>query len=187
MVQERSNPVSRNYAEALLALATKAENREGFGVMIRDVANAIAQDATVKLFLESPRVSYERKNEIISKAFGDRVPRVFLRFLQTMVHNRRQMMIPEIATEYAKLLDEQEGRVHAEVTLARAVDEAEGAKIGAQLSRVLGVKVIPQLTVDPSIMGGIIVKVGNTVMDGSVLRRLGKLASRMRATSYTSG
>ena len=182
-MQERSNPVSRNYAEALLALATKAENREGFGVMIRDVANAIAQDATVKLFLESPRVSYERKNEILSRAFGDRVPRVFLRFLQKMVHNRRQMMIPEIATEYAKLLDEQEGRVHAEVTLARAVSDEETANIGAQLSRVLGSKVMPQVSVDPSIMGGIIVKVGNTVMDGSVSRRLSKLATRMRISA----
>jgi F-type H+-transporting ATPase subunit delta len=182
-MQERSNPVSRNYAEALLALATTAENREGFGVMIRDVANAIVQDATVKLFLESPRVSYERKNEILSQAFGDRVPRVFLRFLQTMVHNRRQMMIPEIATEYAKLLDEQEGRVHAEVTLARAVSDEETANIGAQLSRVLGSKVMPRVSVDPSIMGGIIVKVGNTVMDGSVSRRLSKLATHMRISA----
>lgn len=182
-MEDRSNPVSRNYAEALLALATKAENREGFGVMIRDVANAIAQDATVKLFLESPRVSYERKNEVLSRAFGDRVPRVFLRFLQTMVHNRRQMMIPEIATEYMKLLDAEEGRVHAEVTLARPATDAETKDIGTQLSRVLGKNVLPQVVIDPSIMGGIIVKVGNTVMDGSVIRRLSKLATRMRATA----
>ena len=182
-MEDRSNPVSRNYAEALLALATKAENREGFGVMIRDVANAIAQDATVKLFLESPRVSYERKNEILSHAFGDRVPRVFLRFLQTMVHNRRQMMIPEIATAYMKLLDAEEGRVHAEVTLARPVTDAETKDIGAQLSRVLGKIVLPRIAVDPAIMGGIIVRVGNTVMDGSVSRRLSKLATRMRVTA----
>ena len=182
-MQDRSNPVSRNYAEALLALATKADNREGFGVMIRDVANAIAQDATIKLFLESPRVSYERKNEILSKAFGDRVPRVFLRFLQTMVHNRRQMIIPEIASEYAKLLDSLEGRVNAEVTLARPATEGETAGIGEQLSRVLGKRVMPHVTVDPAIMGGIIVKVGNTVMDGSVSRRLSKLATRMRVNA----
>jgi F-type H+-transporting ATPase subunit delta len=180
---ERSNPVSRNYAEALLALATKADNREGFGVMIQDVANAIGQDPIVRLFLESPRVSYERKNEILSRAFGDRMPRVFLLFLQTMVHNRRQMMIPEIATEYAKLLDAHEGRVHAEVTLARAATDAETASIGAQLSRVLGKQVLPQVTVDPAIMGGVIVKVGNTVMDGSVRRRLSKLATRMRVSA----
>ncbi|MEO7218899.1 MAG: ATP synthase F1 subunit delta [Gemmatimonadaceae bacterium] len=181
-MQDRSNPVSRNYAEALLALATKAENREGFGAMIRDVANAISDDPTVKLFLESPRVSYERKNAILAQAFGDRVPRVFLRFLQTIVRNRRQMMIPEIATEYAGLLDAKEGRVHAEVTLARQASDEERARITAQLSRVLGKQVMPQVTVDPAIMGGVIVKVGNTVMDGSVRRRLNKLATRMRAT-----
>ena len=181
MIEARSNPVSRNYAEALLALATKADNREGFGAMIRDVATAITQDPTVRLFMESPRVSYEDKNRILSKAFGDRVPRLFLRFIQTVVHNRRQMMIPDIAREYAQLLDEGEGRVHAEVKLARPVDAAEGVRIGEELSRVLGRKVSPQFAVDPSIMGGIIVKVGNTVMDGSVRRRLGKLASRMRA------
>lgn len=182
-MEDRSNPVSRNYAEALLALATKAGNREGFGVMIRDVANAIRRDPTVKLFLESPRVSYERKNEVLSRALGDRLPRVFLRFLQQTVRNRRQMTIPEIATEYGKLLDSEEGRVHAEVTLARAGSDAETAQIGEQLSRVLGKKVMPQVSVDPAIMGGVIVKVGNTVMDGSVRRRLVKLATRMRATA----
>ena len=182
-MQDRSNPVSRNYAEALLALATKADNREGFGVMIRDVASAIGQDPTIRLFLESPRVSYERKNEILARAFGDRIPRVFLRFLQTMVHNRRQMMIPEIATEYAALLDSEEGRVHAEVTVARPTTDADTASIGAELSRVLGKRVMPQVSVDPAIMGGVIVRVGNTVMDGSVRRRLSKLATRMRVTA----
>jgi F-type H+-transporting ATPase subunit delta len=182
-MQERSNPVSRNYAEALLALATKADNREGFGTMVCDVANAIAQDPTVKLFLESPRVSYEQKNEVLSQAFSDHVPRVFLRFLQTMVHNRRQMLIPEISREYSRLLDAEEGRVHAEVTVARPVDESTTRNIAAQLSRVLGQTVLPHVSVDPAIMGGVIVKVGNTVMDGSVRRRLDKLAMRMRATA----
>ncbi|HEV2644055.1 MAG TPA: ATP synthase F1 subunit delta [Candidatus Elarobacter sp.] len=177
---QRSNPVSRNYAEALLALATKADNREGFAAMIRDVANAITQDATVRLFLESPRVSYEKKNELLSKAFGDRVPRVFLRFLQTLVRNRRQTLIPSIATEYASLLDEAEGRVHADVTVARAVDDAGTRAIAAQLSRALGKTVVPHVSVDAAIMGGVVVKIGDTVMDGSVRRRLSRLAQRMR-------
>jgi F-type H+-transporting ATPase subunit delta len=179
---QQSNPVSRNYAEALLALATKADNREGFGAMIRDVANAITQDATVKQFLESPRVSYEAKNDVLSKAFGDRVPRVFLRFLQTLVKNRRQDLIPSIAVEYASLLDEAEGRVHADVTVARAVDDAEARSIGAQLSRALGKNVVPHVSVDPAIMGGVVVKIGDTVMDGSVRRRLARLAQRMRVS-----
>jgi F-type H+-transporting ATPase subunit delta len=172
--------VARNYAEALLALATKADNRDGFAAMIRDVANAMTTDVTVKQFMESPRVAYEEKNRVLAKAFGDRVPRVFLRFLETMVHNRRQMLIPAVATEYANLLDEVEGRVHADVTVARPVDDAETQRIGAQLSQVLGKTVVPHVSVNPAIMGGVVVKVGDTVMDGSVRRRLNVLAQRMR-------
>ncbi len=176
----RETTIARNYAEALLTLATKAENRDGFGGMIRDVANAITSDATVHRFLESPRVSYEDKNEILSKAFGDRVPRVFLRFIQTVVHNRRQMLIPVIATEYSNLLESAEGRVHADVTVAMPVDDAEVENIAAQLSRALGKTVVPHVTVDKAIMGGVVVRIGDTVMDGSVRRRLNKLATRMR-------
>ncbi len=176
----QSNPVSRNYAETLLALATKADNRDGFLTMIRDVANAIDKDPTVRQFLESPRVSYEQKNEILSKAFGDRGPRVFLRFLQMMVHNRRQMLIPSIAVEYSNLLDEAEGRVHADVTVVKPINDTETRNIAAQLSRALGKSVVPHVTVDPSIMGGIVVKIGDTVMDGSVRRRLARLAQRLR-------
>ncbi|MGI8509972.1 MAG: ATP synthase F1 subunit delta [Gemmatimonadaceae bacterium] len=179
----REATIARNYAEALLTLATKAENREGFGGMIRDVANAITNDLTVHRFLDSPRVSYEEKNEILSKAFGDRVPRVFLRFLQAVVHNRRQMLIPVIATEYSNLVDAAEGRVHADVTVAVAMDANETGKVGEQLSRALGKTVVPHVTVDGAIMGGIIVRIGDTVMDGSVRRRLNKLATRMRVSA----
>lgn len=172
--------VARNYAEALLALATKADNREGFAAMIRDVASAVSNDVTVRQFMESPRVSYEQKNAVLSKAFGDRVPRVFLRFLQTVVHNRRQMLIPSIAVAYGDLLDEAEGRVHAEVTVARPMDDAAMQSIAGQLSRALGKTVVPHVAVNPAIMGGVVVKVGDTVMDGSVRRRLTALAQRMR-------
>lgn len=175
--------VARNYAEALLSLATKAEDREGFAAMIRDVANAMTTDATVRLFMESPRVSYEEKNAVLAKAFADRVPGVFLRFLEIMVHNRRQMLIPAVATEYANLLDEAEGRVHADVVVARPVDNDEARRMGAQISRALGKTVVPHVSVNPAIMGGVVVKIGDTVMDGSVRRRLSVLAQRMRASA----
>lgn len=179
----RQDTIARNYAEALLALATKAENREGFGAMIRDVANAMQQDATLWRFLESPRISADAKNKILSKAFGDRVPRVFLRFLQVLVGNRRQMLIPEVATEYASLLDEALGRVHADVTVATASGAVEADAVAQRLSTILGKQVVPHINVNPSILGGVVVKVGDTVMDGSVRRRLERLAQRMRATA----
>lgn len=179
----RQDTVARNYAEALLSLATKAENRDGFGSMIRDVANAMQQNETLRRFLESPRVSAADKTAVLSKAFGDRVPRVFLRFLQVLVRHRRQMLIPGIANEYATLMDDAEGRVHAEVTVASTAGAAEADAVAARLSQVLGKRVLPHVTVNPAILGGVVVKVGDTVMDGSVRRRLDRLAARMRATA----
>ncbi len=179
----RENTIAKNYAEALLSLASKAENREGFGTMIRDVANAMGQNETLRRFLESPRVSVAEKNNVLSKAYGDRVPRVFLRFLQKLVLNRRQMLIPAIAAEYAALLDHAEGRVHADVTVAQPMSEQDVAGIAASLSRALGKTVVPNVVVNSAILGGVVVKVGDTVMDGSVRRRLGRLAHQMRTTA----
>ena len=77
--------------------------------------------------------------------------------------------------EYQALGDEAEGRVHAEVTLARAPSDADREARVADLSRRLGRTVVPHVTVDPAILGGVVVKVGDTVMDGSVRRRLATL------------
>ncbi|MBL0940292.1 MAG: F0F1 ATP synthase subunit delta [Gemmatimonadaceae bacterium] len=171
--------VARNYAEALLVLARKADDAAGWGTMLRQVATAIRTDLTLARFLESPRISGDAKSAVLTKALGDRVPRLFLRFLQQLVKNRRQMLVPVIADEYDTLLDASEGIVHAKVTVARETAEAETNMIGQRLSAVVGKKVVPHVTVDPSILGGVVVRIGDTVMDGSVRRKLALLRRRM--------
>jgi F-type H+-transporting ATPase subunit delta len=177
----RDATIARNYAQALLALARKAEDLAAWGRMIDDVANAIERDDRLRRFLEAPQISAAQKNAVLAKAFEDRAPRLFLRFLQRLVMNRRQMLIPEIANEYRDLVDEVEGRVHARVTLAKPVDEEQRAAIARQLTHTLGQPVVPEVRINPNILGGIIVRVGDRVMDGSVRRRLGLLRNRMIA------
>ena len=92
------------------------------------------------------------------------------------------MLIPEIASEYRMLIDESENRVHANVTVAREPTEPERDALARQLSRLLGKRVVPHISLNPAILGGVIVKVGDTVMDGSVRRRLATLRQRMLAT-----
>lgn len=177
----QNESVVRNYAEALLTLGRKAEDTAGWGAMIQQVASAIESDATLARFLESPRIAGEQKSLVITKALGDRVPRLFLKFLQQLVRNRRQMLIPAIAAEYATLRDAAEGIVHARVTVARPADDAETNAIAAQLSKVVGKQVVPHVAVDPTILGGVVVRIGDTVMDGSVRRKLSLLRRRMGA------
>ena len=178
----RESTIGRNYAEALLELARKGNDLRGFGEMIDGVADGIESDRRLRVFLESPRVSVRQKNEIFQKAYGNVMPRNFVRFLQALVHNRRQMLIPEIAHEYRDLVDQVEGRVHASVTVAREADDNDRRVITQQLSRALGKDVVPHFVVNEAILGGVVVRVGDTVLDGSVRRRLSTLRARMLGT-----
>lgn len=177
----RETTIARNYAQALLALARKSEDLQGWGRMIDDVANAVQRDTRLQNFLEAPQISADQKNEVLSKAFEDRAPRLFLRYLQRLVKNRRQMLIPEIANEYRDLVDEVEGRIHAQVTLAKEPDGEHRAAIARHLTHIVGMPVVPQVRVNPNILGGIIVRIEDRVMDGSLRRRLGVLRGRMLA------
>ncbi|MEO7456799.1 MAG: F0F1 ATP synthase subunit delta [Gemmatimonadaceae bacterium] len=179
----RDSTIARNYAETLLELARRAGDLSGWGTMIGGVADAMEQNRTMRLFLESPRVSATDKKELLGKALGTSVPRNFLRYLQSLVSHRRQMLIPGIAAEYMTLVDEVEGRLHARVTVARETTDAERAAITQQLSRMFAKDVVPHITVDPAIMGGIVVNVGDTVLDGSVRKRLATLRRKMLTTS----
>ncbi len=175
----RDATIARNYAEALVTLARRAGDLDGWGRMIGDVAHLVTTDVRVRRFLESPRVPVSAKKEILNKAFQDRMPRLMVRYLEALVQNRRQLLIPEIAQEYATLVDESMGRVRAEVTLAREPLPGEVEAITASLSKTLGKTAIADVRVNPEIVGGVIVRVGDFVKDGSVRRRLGLLKSKL--------
>ena len=129
----RETSIARNYAEALLALARKANDTAGWGASVSALGDAVAQDVTLRRFLEAPQVSAAQKNAVLGKALAGAAPN-FVRFVQKLVSNRRQMLLPVVATEYHNLLDEAEGRVHARVTVAREFDAATREAMTAALT-----------------------------------------------------
>jgi F-type H+-transporting ATPase subunit delta len=84
-------------------------------------------------------------------------------------------MLPEIATAYQALHDQSLNRVRARVTVAREPNEALRTSVAESLSKALGKEVIPSFSVDPNVLGGAIVRVGERVYDGSVRRRMVRL------------
>jgi F-type H+-transporting ATPase subunit delta len=175
----REPTIAKNYAEALLDLAQKDGDLAKWGRLIDQVAESMSSDAKVSLFLASPRVSAVQKNKVLAAAFEGQVPQTFLRFLQALVKNRRQLLIPQIATEFHALVDVVENRVHAAVTVAKPQSEADQKAIADRLSKVVGKQVVPHFYVNPGIIGGLVARVGDTVLDGSVRRRLMRLKSQM--------
>ncbi|MBI1808732.1 MAG: F0F1 ATP synthase subunit delta [Gemmatimonadetes bacterium] len=175
----RDESIARNYADVLLTLARQANATDEWAGIIHAIAGAVEQDRTLQLFLAAPQVSEEAKIAMLGRGLEGKVPKPFIRFLQKLVMNRRQTLIPEIATAYGDLLDAAEGRVHARVTVSRETTDADVQAMTASLSKALGKSVVPHVTVNPKILGGVVVRVGDTVMDGSVKRRLEKLRGQM--------
>jgi F-type H+-transporting ATPase subunit delta len=175
----RESTIARNYAEALLDLAQKDGSLAKWGSHIDQMAEAMSSDATLSGFLASPRIAASDKSRVLAQALEGQVPPLFLKFLQALLKNRRQMLIPQIATEFHALVDVVENRVHAAVTVAKAASPADQKSIAERLSKVVGKTVVPHFYVNPAVLGGLVVRVGDTVLDGSMRRRLARLKSQM--------
>jgi F-type H+-transporting ATPase subunit delta len=175
----RDETVARNYAETLFELAGRNDALQEYGDAIETVASNVDEDPKFRLFLETPRIDDDDKKDVIRKAFGDALPRHVVNFVMVTIDKRRQRLLRPIATQYSALLDAHMGREHIEVTVARPVDDATRAMIADKLSAVLDKEAIPHVRVDPGIVGGIIVRTGDTIYDGSIRRRLDGMRRRL--------
>jgi len=173
--------IARNYAEALLAAATAkgARQVEQYGALIEAVAGAVQADERIAVVLESPRVAKPLKSKLLADALEGHAPAEFVRFLQAVVRRGRQAIFADIAQEYLALLDIRMNRVHAGVTLTDQPDAKLQAQIVERLSAAIGKEVRAHFRTDPRIIGGVMVRVGDRIYDGTMRRRLLVMKRRM--------
>lgn len=174
-----STTIGRSYAEALFALGQKTGEDETYARAFETFVALLESDDRIRDFLGSPKIDVAAKKDVLARALEDRVPRLFLNFLLVVLDKRRQRFVPEIAREYRRLVDERLGRLHVQITLAHEPDERMEHEVATELGRLMGKRVIPHVRVDPSILGGIIVRSGDRVLDGSLRRRLLSLRQRL--------
>jgi F-type H+-transporting ATPase subunit delta len=179
----RDTTIARNYAETLFMLGSRHDQHDAFAGALVTLTTVIGGDPRVRQFIQTPKIDAARKKEVLGRALGGKVPALFLNFVQVVIDKRREGLFEEIARIYHTLLDEHLGRLHAQVTLAHASDAATERQIADELTRALGRRVIPHIRVDEQILGGIIVRYGDHVLDGSVRRRLLTLRNRLRQTA----
>ena len=164
--------VARTYADTMLELADRDDAETAWLEMMSEVAGLYETSPPFKAFLHTPRVSDEDKRHVLRETFRDRYPELFIRFLLIVLDKRRQGLLPDIETACRDLLYERTGRVHASVTLTTETDSNFRTEIENQLSAVLGRNVDAEFRVDPRLIGGMVVRVEDKVLDGSVRRRL---------------
>lgn len=177
----RNEIVARNYAQTLLALAERHGGRptvEEYGRAMELLADTLA-DRRVREFLGTPRVGADQRKAALRAALDGKVPELFLRFVMVVVDKRRQALLPDIAAEYRDLVDQLAGRVRVQVDISHAPDDALRQEIADTLARRLGKEVIATFTLKPELLGGIVVRMGDEILDGSIRTRAAHLRRRM--------
>ncbi len=166
------------YAKALLGFGKENGSIDQLVDQLGGVVGAINELPKFKAALESPRVSDEQKSVMIDKAFGGKVEKDLVNFLKVVASKGRLDCLNSILGSARNLHDEMAGRVQATVTTAQEIDDSVRNKVAEKLSAVLGKTVTITSSVDPGIIGGMVVRIGDTVFDGSVVNQLSQVKTR---------
>lgn len=179
--------IARSYAGTLFDLARRHEGLDAFAEGMDIVVGLLDQTPNLKLFLETPRVADRDKKDLLKKVFDPVLPRPLLNFLQVTVDKRRQRLLGLIGAEFHSLLDEHFGRAHVMVTVARPLDADAMEGLSGKLSALLGKEAIPHVRVKPAILGGVHLKAGDTVYDGTLRRRIKQLRRQLVSAELPDG
>lgn len=167
------------YAKALLGHGKQIGKLDQLVDELCEVVSVIQQVPGLSAVLDSPQVPAEAKEAIVDKAFNGKVDPAIVNFLKVVNRKSRFDCLPAVAQSARDLQDEMAGRVQALLTSAAEIDEATKQQVVDQLSKMLGKVVSLKVHVDPSLIGGMTVRVGDSVYDASLANQLSRLRGRV--------
>lgn len=172
--------IARPYAEAAFRLAREDNALPQWSETLRLLAT-IVQDRRVAEALDNPKLDAPQKESLLLSVAGDRVSGLGRNFVRVLVEADRVTLLPEIARLFDELKAEAEGVAQATIQTAFPLDDAQVREITAALERRFGKKIEASVEVDRSLIGGVRIAVGDTVIDGSVKARLDAMHVQLRA------
>jgi F-type H+-transporting ATPase subunit delta len=166
------------YSRSLFEAALDADKLDVVREQLGEFADALDDNRELQVFFFSPYFSTEEKKDGLHRAVEGAEP-LFLNFLELLLENHRMPVIFRIRREYERLWESHNRLLPVEVTSAVALDEQTVRGIGDRIAEQTGRKVELSSTVEPDILGGIIVRVGNQVLDASIRNRLDTLRKQV--------
>ena len=168
--------IGRRYANALLALASQAGNVDKIGKDLSDFAASWTDSRELRAAFENPIVSADARRTILKElAAASGMDELVRNTLLLMSDRGRLSQVSDVAEAFATLAEARSGRVRAEVITASELPDAYFRELQKTLERVTGKQVSVTKRVDPSLLGGVVTRIGDQVIDGSLKNRLDEL------------
>jgi F-type H+-transporting ATPase subunit delta len=171
--------VARPYAEALFRVAQQG-NIAAWSELVSELAQ-IGANSDVQAFATNPNVSDDDIVEVLTSLVKSPLPPEARNFLQVLVENNRVVLLPEIGVQFHALVNANAGAADATITSAYPLADAQVAPLVATLEKKFGRKLNPTVTVDPTLIGGVRVVVGDEVLDTSVRGKLQQMLVALSA------
>ncbi len=173
--------IAKRYAKALLEIAEETKKLEKITNDVIFIDSLIRSSRDLQLFLKSPIIKEDKKREILKEIFSDsRVDPVTLKFVMLLVEKKREDILHDIVKVYQQIYDEKMGIVSAEVITAVEIGDRLKKMVERKILELTGAKKVKATyRVDPSIIGGIVIRVGDTVYDASIKRRIQLLREQL--------
>ncbi len=165
--------LARRYAKALFAVGKEGGTFEKYSEALQGLSDLFTAHPQVGDALTNPLYPMEAKEKVmeaIAKSMG--VDKIMVNFLGLLVQKKRAEILPEIAEEYQTMVNEENNIVYGSVVSAIELSSDLQANVQATLEKLTGKKVELITSVDPSIIGGVVAKVGDLVLDGSIKAQL---------------
>lgn len=170
--------IARRYAEAIFGLALKQNTLDRTLEDVQGIAQLFSKH-TLAYLLREPKVPAQRKEKVLREGLGDKVLPTSLNLALLIVQRGLVDLMPNIAQELERMALDHKNQARAEVTTAAPMDEKQQALVQQALERKTGKTILLQTKVNPEILGGVVARVGDQVIDGSVQQRLQALRRQL--------
>jgi F-type H+-transporting ATPase subunit delta len=171
---------ARRYAEAALSIAERDSSLETWVAALETATGRLGAPELMRV-LADPALSFDARRSVAEQVMGDTVTGGPRNLVLLLVRRGRIELLPEVAAQLRRLYDQRQGMVKATVTSASPLTDADVSALRDRLAGMTGGRVDISLQVDPDILGGVMVRVGDRLIDGSIRGRLERLRTRLAA------
>ena len=165
-------PVARAYARSLLDLATEQNKADAIAKELEELLKIVESDARLENFFSNPAIGEMDRAKVLEKAFRGRIADLLLNTLQVMNRKNRLNLLRQVSEGYAELLQEQQGIIEVDLYVAERLTPDQMEEARKKVSAALGREAVVHQYVDASLIGGLLIRVEDRLLDASVRAQL---------------